>query len=697
MSDLHSLQVRESEDRTRSADSERHHYLLDIDMEVGFVSILRQRRGGPVSVSEARTGRVLGRYSILVEICGLMVLSFTLLRAAMLIWFCDSPTLSAGEYARIFLTGFRFDVLVTFASALPQLLFLTILPASGRLGRFSKVLLEIQWVVGFLFLWVVLIAEWMFFDDFRSRLNYIAFEYLVYPTEVCCNIWESYQTGKILSVVGLLGFASYLFCRHRYLPRLNDGMSTGRRWRLFGATHVIVAGLAATTSMESMQVTHDRAANECAGNGLYSFCYYAWTCRVEFEDMYLTLGAADAARRTQSAVTDASDRPFAGSFHPLDRIENTGRPQRDVNVVLILEESLGSEFVGALGDSRGLTPELDRLARQGLLFDNWYATGNRTARALEAVTTSLPPLPTESILKRDHSENVFTIADVLEKRGYERLFITGGRGVFDGVRSFMTANGFNHFVEQGDYEDPLFVNAWGVADEDMFHRAIEELDKLQQTGKPFFATLLTVSNHRPFTFPDGRIPDNTQSRENAVRYADWALGEFFRHAARRDFYRNTIFVVMGDHGARVYGSQMFPMSSYRVPVLVIDPARKSRPECCHTLASSIDIAPTIMGLLGGSYRSVFFGHDVLSRDPNKAYAIMQHNHELAILDAQNHLSVVSSQKRSWSFDYDPQSFELKQCESTDIQRCAGVSAMFQTANQLYYTDRCVPDTAGVAR
>lgn len=189
------------------------------------------------------------------------------------------------------------------------------------------------------------------------------------------------------------------------------------------------------------------------------------------------------------------------------------------------------------------------------------------------MTASLPPIPTESILKRDRSRHVYTLAHVLEKRGYNRLFMTAGRGIFDGVRSFMTANGFNRFVEQKDFVKPAFVNAWGVSDEDLFNKALTELDTLHDEGKPFLACLLTVSNHRPFTYPDGRIdrPSSELQRDNAVKYADWSIGQFFDKVGEHAWKKNTLFVVMGDHGARVYGSQLFPMKSYRVPVLMLRP------------------------------------------------------------------------------------------------------------------------------
>jgi phosphoglycerol transferase MdoB-like AlkP superfamily enzyme len=344
------------------------------------------------------------------------------------------------------------------------------------------------------------------------------------------------------------------------------------------------------------------------------------------------------------------------------------------------------------------------------------------------------------------------LASVLADRGYERLFVYGGRGVFDGVRSFMTRNGYNHFIEQRDFENPVFTNAWGVSDEDLFNRSTVELDKLHAAGRPFLATILTVSNHRPYTYPDGRIPEKGQSRENGVKYADWALGDFFRKVRTRPFYRNTLFIVMGDHGSRVYGRQLFPMKSYRVPVLMILPeglrgenpkseirnpkeTQRTKSESqrygtepalsigssnlespsdfaaveleqgrdsnfravprkgtrCHTLACSLDIAPTILGLLGGSYRSVFYGRNALTIPPSSGYALMQHNHDLALLDAKNRMCVLGGQKTANQFILNRADFSLKDIGPPDPELLQDTIGFFQSAYRLYYAEMLYPN------
>ncbi|QDU82420.1 Lipoteichoic acid synthase 1 [Polystyrenella longa] len=632
-----------------------------------------------------------GRYQITFVMLGVMLAYLTSLRLTLLLTMAEPGSLSLSEFAHVFVTGVRFDLLAVLCFALPQIIQFSLWPESRLNSMLSRFFIETEWLIAFLFLPFLCVAEFLFFDEFQSRLNYIAFEYLVYPTEVCCNIWESYPLIDLLIAIGLVGILPWLVARRHFNRMLTMPLPTQRRLGFLGCCLTAITVLWFTTDSTSAQYTKNRITNECSWNGMYSFVYYAWTCHFEYDQNYISLDEKEAETRLRQIAVRPEDELSKFSTNPIDRLVHTGKPQQDYNVVLILEESFGANFVGVLGDDRGLTPNFDELSKSGILFDNFYATGNRTSRALEAVHTSMPPIPTESILKRDHSERVFTLANVLEERGYERLFMTAGRGLFDGVRSFMTSNGYNEFREQSDFEDPVFSNAWGVSDEDLFRKSLGELDHLHDSGKPFLATLLTVSNHRPYTYPEGRIPENAQSRENAVKYADWALGYFFREARQHDFFKNTIFVVMGDHGARVYGSQSFPMSSYQVPVLMIHPDVTHAETRCHTLGCSLDIPSTVMGQLGGVYQSVFLGQDVLNIPAEEGRALMQHNHDVALLDAQNRMLVLGYGKQATQFQYEPDSHDLNQQSKMSPEMLANTAACFQSGYQLYYEDRWYPD------
>jgi phosphoglycerol transferase MdoB-like AlkP superfamily enzyme len=634
----------------------------------------------------------LQRFRILAVIVLVYLLGFLLTRLGLLFWFVDWRQLRLSEWVKVFQAGMRFDLLIALLGVQIQLWHFTWGHNRWLKSRASRWFIESCWLVAFCFIPLFAIIESLFFTEFDGRLNYIAFEYLVYPTEVCCNIWQSFPVIELTSFVALIGGGLWWGMRQRFGRMLENQMPLRHRVGVFAGVWTLIGGLWLTSGMSSMNVTTNRTANECAGNGVYSFLSHAWSCHFDYEQFYLTIKPEIAAAEIRQRVITAADEWHVDSRNPLDRTVRQAQPQRDWNVVIVLEESLGSDYIGALGDDRGLTPCLDKLATQGLLFDNFFATGNRTARALEAVTTSLPPIPTESILKRDHSRHVYTLAHVLAERGYNRLFMTAGRGLFDGVKSFMTANGFNRFFEQKDFVNPVFVNAWGVSDEDLFNGALMELDKLHDEGKPFLACLLTVSNHRPFTYPDGRIDrlSAEQTRDNAVKYADWSIGMFFDKVGEHAWKKNTLFVVMGDHGARVYGSQLFPMKSYRVPVLMLGPEDLGKGTRCSTLACTLDIAPTVMGLLGGDYRSTFFGRDALHLPPEQGYALMQHNHDVALLTADNRLMVLDARRQAWVYTLDPKTFALQPESLPPKERVQATAAFFQTAYRLYYDERLFP-------
>ncbi len=640
--------------------------------------------GGPVR-------RWLGRYQVVLWTTGILVAISTLLRITLLLIFADPSGLSVMQLAEVFWVGLRFDLLVALVFQLPQVLHMTTTGNARIAGRMSRIQVHVGLFLTFAFALFISVSEYFFFEEFDSRFNYIAFEYLVYPTEVAANIQQSYPLWPVLGGISVASLLLYLALRKLTRRSLPAPLPWRRRYAMLGLTLVAIGGLWMTTGRKSVEITNNRVVNQVAYNGLWTFVENAWTSRFDYENYYPTIDPAEALQRVKERVFAATDKPTGEG---LNRVVTSPRPRKDYNVVLVLEESLGSDFIGVLGDGRGLSPNFDRVSQRGILFDRFFATGNRTARALEATLTALPPIPTESILKRDHSERVTSLARILADRDYRRLFVYGGRGLFDGMRSFMLNNGFEHFVEQSDFDNPEFTTAWGVSDEAIFDRALIEFDKLHDGGKPFFATVLTVSNHQPYTYPEGRIDLDPQERrrDNAVKYADYALGRFLDQAQSHAFYDNTVFVVLGDHGARVYGAQMFPLKSYRVPVLMILPGGEAAGTRCSTLASTLDIAPTIMGLLGGAYESVFFGRDALNLPAEQGYALMQHNHDLALLENDNTVTMLRLSDEPVQYKVDPKTFVMDQ-GTVDPDRRDDAISFFQLANYLYYNDAYFPSAA----
>lgn len=253
----------------------------------------------------------------------------------------------------------------------------------------------------------------------------------------------------------------------------------------------------------------------------------------------------------------------------------------------------------------------------GIAFEQCFATGNRTVRGLEAVTLSLPPCPGQSIIKRPRNDNMHSTAAVLREKGYDAYYFYGGNSYFDNMETFFGGNGYR-IIDQNDYkpEEVTFANIWGVCDEDAYDKVIRSLgERADTTAVPFFAHVMTVSNHRPYTYPAGRIPipNDAKLRSGGVMYTDYALGRFFEEASRQPWFANTVFVVTADHCASSAGKTEIPLEKYHIPALIFAPGLIA-PRQVDKVVSQIDLMPTLFSLLGMDYDSHFFGQDALSDD-----------------------------------------------------------------------------------
>ncbi len=548
-----------------------------------------------------------GRLRALRVVLAGFVLLNAVVRIGLALYERDLSLLAPWRLGPALLIGAVFDAGVATFFLAPLALVLWAWPA--RLERFTRhlvagLLLPLCGVFVF-----VGASEFVFWNEFSSRFNFIAVDYLVYTSEVIGNIRESYDLPLALTGVGAAVIVLWALLARGAWSTLSAPEAAGARGRAVGAW--VLVALAAGVGLDArlMEFSADSRANELAGNGYFCFGHAFWRNEIDYDRFYRTLPAERAAA---ALAADLDPAPPVGSLRPYEREVTADGPERRLNVVLVSVESLSAEFLGAFGNPRGLTPNLDRLAREGLLFTRLYATGTRTVRGLEALTLSVPPTPGHSIVKRPDNGGLFTIGDVFRERGYEPLFLYGGYGYFDNMNAFFGGNGYTVVDRTALRSDQIhYENIWGVADEDLFELTLRELDRRHAEGKPFFAHVMTTSNHRPYTYPEGRIdiPSKT-GRDGGVKYTDWAIGHFVEEARKRPWFDDTVFVVVADHTHRARGRTDLPIENYHIPMVVWSP-RHVKPGRVDTVASQIDVAPTLLGMLSFSYRSRFFGHDVL--------------------------------------------------------------------------------------
>ena len=540
----------------------------------------------------------------------------------------------SSELARSFVIGSVYDLITTPFVLAPLILFLAVLPNRAARWRLPRVLISLGIPVSVFLLLFTAVAEWIFWDEFASRFNFIAVDYLVYTHEVIGNIWQSYPVGKILMALAIVSLlVSWPLIRRSWASAALPLSWPGRLAGVLVALVLPVVLFSSVSSTDKNRFSND-SLNELAGNGLYEFASAARNNEMDYMRLYASLPDKEAFSFVREKLSQTTDGWRSANHEDRQYTIRAAAPEKHLNVVLISVESLGAEFVGAWGDPRGLTPRIDQLAKESLTFGKLYATGNRTVRGLEALTLSIPPTPGQSIVKRPNNGHLFTLGEIFKNRGYDTTYIYGGYGYFDNMEEFFSNNNYRVVDRKVIAKEKIhYENIWGVADEDLFDLAVSEIDAslAKSNGQPIFAHIMTTSNHRPYTYPEGRIdiPSGT-GRDGAVKYTDWAIGHFIDEARKKPWFKDTLFVITADHGASARGTGELPIDKYKIPLLFYSPAH-IKPERIDRLMSQIDIPPTLLGRLNFSYDSKFFGHDLFRVPPGEERAFVANYQSLGYL------------------------------------------------------------------
>ncbi|NNT73134.1 sulfatase-like hydrolase/transferase [Flavobacterium sp. IMCC34852] len=503
----------------------------------------------------------------------------------------------------------------------------------------------------FLFVLIIIqnaVSEFFFWNEFGVRYNFIAVDYLVYTNTVIGNIMESYPVVPLFAGVGLITAVITYFVVKRSQPFLNHLPNLRAKVLGLGVYTILLLGsLFIVPIMAEQENNANVYVNELEANGLYKFYTAFFNNELAFDKFYKTIPKSEAFALLQKQLGaikgESTLRAVPGDSTELHK-----------NVVLITVESLSEDFMTEYGNERHITPFLDSLADKSLQFTNLYAVGNRTVRGLEAVTLCLPPSAAESVVKRVDNKNKYSTGHVFKQKGYAVKYLYGGDAFFDNMGDFFGGNGYE-IIDKNSFlpEEITFANIWGVCDEDMYKKAIREMNREAQQNKPFFNHIMTVSNHRPFTYPEGKIDisGSAKSRNGGVKYTDYALKQFFKMAEEQPWFKNTVFVILADHCASSSGKTELPLEKYRIPAMVYAPGF-IQPKHVTTLMSQIDVMPTLFGLLNFSYDSKFYGQDVFNSNyqPRAFVATYQ---DLGLIK-DNILTVISPVKKVKQFQLIPQ-------------------------------------------
>jgi phosphoglycerol transferase MdoB-like AlkP superfamily enzyme len=550
---------------------------------------------------------------------------------------------SAFNFLKIFSVGLYFDTAVFSYFSVPFLLYMLVLPAKYHLGRFDRAVTTI-----FLFLFCNLviftgISEWFFWDEFTTRFNFIAVDYLVYTHEVIGNIIESYPTVPIfVSILLVCGSLTY-FCRRIICAQQKPALAFLRRTKWVAVLFILPLLAYLAVNQDQSRISENEIANELAGNGINGLFHAFFNNELDYKHFYVTRNDADVNRDIQKLL-DTKTLNFVESTG-VTRLVRSAKPEQHKNVIIVVIESFSADYMTTFGNPNHLTPAIDDLSKKSLFFTELYATGTRTVRGLEAVALSVPPTPGQSILRRPGNENMSSIGFVFKDRGYDTKFIYGGHGYFDNMNYFFKHNGFD-IVDRNDLADSevTFSNAWGACDEDLFSRVLVESDKSFAEKKPFMDVVMTTSNHRPYTFPASFDAKDLKGRNAGVHYTDKAIGKFLEKAKTKPWFNDTVFVFVADHTASSAGRVALDPDKYHIPLIIYAPGF-IKPQRVDTLASQIDLAPTLLGLLNFSYYSKFYGQDLTDAKNIRPRAFISNYQKMGLLENDT-LTILEPQQKS---------------------------------------------------
>jgi phosphoglycerol transferase MdoB-like AlkP superfamily enzyme len=576
----------------------------------------------------------------LVAFAARFIVVLTAARVLLVVWQWQRVS-DADMVASVFLQGLRFDlVLLGIVLLIPVLLF-PLLASHRRLVPLWRSFLVIYFSAMLLVVTFMEFSTPSFVDQFDSRPNILFVEYLEYPREVAATLWAAYKLPLLFAMAFVTAF-TVINVRH-FREIVRPVLPTGILPALALTPLLLIACLAMVRSTadhrpvnpSTVALSTDPLANDLALSSTYTVLYAIYETRNESRGgfRYANIPTEEIVAEVRNSMHVPTEDFKSDDLPTLHEQRPSMPTARRKNLVIVVEESLGAEFVGSLG-GLDLTPNIDRLSSEGIWFSNLYATGTRSVRGLEAVVSGFTPTPARSVVKLGKSQrNFFTIADLLRNEGYDTSFIYGGEAQFDNMRRFFMNNGFESVIDEKDFDAPIFVGSWGVSDEDLFNRAHQEFSTKGE--QPFFGLVFTSSNHSPFEFPDGRIElydEEKATVNNAVKYADYALGEFIANAKASNYWENTVFLIVADHNSRVYGSEIVPVERFHIPALILGgsiAASEFTP-----VASQIDLAPTLLSLMSVAEQHPMIGHDLTQHDEQgyAGRAIMQFNNTQAYME-----------------------------------------------------------------
>ena len=508
--------------------------------------------------------------------------------------------------------GLRLDLsMAGYLAAVPGLLIVTSVWTKGKaLAIIRRTYFAIiAAVIAFSF-----VADLCLYDYWGFRLDVTPmFYFMTSPADAMASVSIWFVALGII-IAAAYGFGIYWLLEWPYRKAFNTIFAAPNRIAatiisliLTGALFIPIRGgfTTATMNLSVAYFSQNQRLNHTAINPLFSFMFSAMH-QTDFASQYRFMDD----RKASSLMQSLTDKPVE-TTDSLPHLFTVKRP----NVIIVILESFSSHLMPSLG-GENITPNLNRLGAEGILFTNFWGNSFRTDRGLVSIISGYPAQPSTSIMKfSEKVENLPSIPRSMRNAGYDLAYYYGGDANFTNMRAYLVSAGFDRIISDKDFPLADRTGKWGAQDHLVFNRLLSDL-KADTTGKPLLRIIQTSSSHEPFEVPFNRFTD---IRKNAFAYTDDCLGKFVESLRQMPLWNNTVVIFVPDHQGAYPQHIDNPLDRHRIP-LVMAGGAIAKPMTIDVCASQIDIAATLLYQLGIDHKEFIFSKNILNpKSPHFGY------------------------------------------------------------------------------
>lgn len=591
------------------------------------------------------------------------------------------------------LRGVWFDnVIACYISALP-LVVLSVLGLCNisKKGIFN--VFNIYYIAIYTLVFAIGIADIPYFNYFFKHLNASIFNWNEEGNVTAGMILEeaSYYIYMVLFVIAIILFGYLVFTVSKRLQRKDQQNIKAKQYLIYVPVCLVIMllclfGIRGRFGYNPIRTSQayfcdNSFLNQLGINPSFYFMRDVMESSKSHHNLDALISESDAISLMQQelGISQNGQEEYALTRN----VVAEGTP-KEMNVVLILMESMSYDLLNVRENGKEITPCLNKLIDKSYFFDNFYSVGTHTNHGILATLYGLPALSDHNMMKNVDIPLCEGLPYILQQKNYRTMFFMTHEAQYDNMNAFLLENGIEEVYSQENYPREKRRNSFGVSDDYLFEYGLKKITEKSKDEKPFFATLLTISNHPPYVVPDAfkGVSDNVQYQ--IVAFADNAIGQFMQEAEKEEWFNNTIFILLGDHG-KIVGSQTYdmPLSYNHVPCIIYSPKFDDAPRRFQQLGEQVDVLPTLLGLLNQSYENRTFGVDLFRE--KRPYVFFSSDDALGCISPEYFFTHNFKTKVEGLYRYPENSSEnmisSHQAEADTMRTYS--AAMFQTASYMF--------------